>query len=320
MTSDPDRRTVLGGLASAFLAACGPAPAPEASGPDAPFDPASTFHRVYRDDALRARFFPFLVTVFHLYPEEALHALIHRAARAHGTDEAVYRAILAELPSITPVGSMVTHALPALAKQKRDMAAQAAALLGEGARVDGYVEMGTTGRYLNSLERRVEVTGPVFVLNDVAPTNAPVDVVERGQLRHQGLFVHLADYAPLDARIPDASVDLISNLIGLHHCPDDALEPFVESFRRVLRAGGRLLLREHDAVDAASRDLVTLAHDVFNAGVSLGWEENAAQFRHFRSVEEWTTLLARCGFERAPGAERQPGDPTDNTLLAFRMR
>lgn len=318
MTSELDRRTLLGALASAFLAACGRSDAPLPSG-EAPFDPASTFHRVYRDEALRARFFPFLVTVFHLYPEEKLHGLVHAASLAHGTDEAVYRAILAGLPGITPVGSVVTYALPALTKQKVDMAEQAATLLGDGATVDGYVEMGTTGRYLNSLEKRVTVTGPVFVLNDVAPTNSPVDVVERGQLRKQGVFVHLADYAPLGAAIPDASVDLVSNLIGFHHCPDEALEPFVDSFRRVLRPGGRLLLREHDVVDDASRDIVTLAHDVFNAGVELTWEENVGQFRHFRSVQAWTELLARHGFVREAGAERQSGDPTDNTLLLYRV-
>jgi SAM-dependent methyltransferase len=317
MTTELDRRTLLGALAAAFWVGCG---GKTAEAPDEiPFDAASTFHRVYRDDALRERFFPFLVTVFHLYPEQKLHDLVHRAALAHGTDEAIYRAILEGLPGITPVGSTLTHALPALKKQKTDMAEQAANLLGEGAKVDGYVEMGTTGRYLNQLDKRVEVTGPVFVLNDVAPTNSPVDVVERGQLAQHGAFVHLSDYAPVSADIPDASVDLVSNLIGLHHCPLDALQPFVGSFRRVLRPGGRLLLREHDVVDPASRDIVTLAHDVFNAGVKLTWEENAAQLRHLRSVDEWAALLARHGFERLAGAERQEGDPTDNTLLLFRM-
>jgi SAM-dependent methyltransferase len=318
MTSDLDRRELLIALAGAFLAGCA-AESPPAVSPEAPADPASNFHRIYRDEALRARFFPFLVTVFHLYPEDKLHGLIQQASYAHGTDEAVYRAVLAGLPSIAPVGSIVTHALPALNKQKRDMADQAARLLGDGARIDGYLEMGTTGRYLNSLDRRVSVTGPVFVLNDIAPTNAPVDIVERGQLAQHGAFVHLSDYAPLGSAVPDGSIDLVSNLIGFHHCPLPSLDAFIASFRRVLRPGGRLLLREHDVADPTMHTLVALAHDVFNAGVEISWEDNAAQLRHFRSIDAWTTKLAEHGFAREAGAERQDGDPTDNTLVLFRM-
>lgn len=315
-----DRRELMVALGAALLFACrsetGAGSLPEATG-SAPLDPKSTFHRIYRDDALRERFFPFLVNVFHLYPEQKLHDLVHRASLAHGTDEAIYRAILEGLPAITPMGATATYALPALNKQKQVMADQAAALLGEGARIDGYVEMGTTGRYLNSLGKRLTVEGPVFVLNDVAPTNSPVDVVERGQLKKVGSFVHLADYAPLSADLPDAAVDVFSNLIGFHHCPDEALDGFIDSVRRVLRPGGRLLLREHDASDPTLLTLVTLAHDVFNAGVELSWEENNAQFRHFRAVSDWDALLANHGFTRQPGAQLQDGDPTANTMLLF---
>ena len=119
MTSELDRRSLLGALASAWLVGCGRSPDPAPA--EVPFDAASTFHRVYRDEALRERFFPFLVTVFHLYPEEKLHALVLEATRAHGTDEAVYRAVLAGLPGITPVGSTITHALPALKKQNGEL-------------------------------------------------------------------------------------------------------------------------------------------------------------------------------------------------------
>lgn len=314
-----DRRELLIALAAAFAWGCAGGSAPDGapSPQPVPTNPKSTFHTIYRDDALRERFFPFLVNVFHLYPEEKLHDLVHRATLAHGTDEAIYEAILAGLSGITPMGATATYALPALNKQKQVMADQAAALLGEGARIDGYVEMGTTGRYLNSLGKRVTVEGPVFVLNDVAPSNSPVDVVERGQLRKVGAFVHLSDYAPLSTDIPDAAVDVFSNLIGFHHCPDDALEAFVGSLRRVLRPGGRLLLREHDVTDPTMLAIVALAHDVFNAGVELTWAENAAQLRHFRSVGEWDALLAGHGFTRQPGAQLQDGDPTANTLLLY---
>jgi SAM-dependent methyltransferase len=317
-----DRRSLLTALAATYLVSVGRGLAgcgadPGAPTRESPLDPTSTFHAIYRDAVLRDRFFPFLQNVFSLYPEEKLHALVHKASVEHGTDEAIYRAILAGLPGVTPIGSTLAYAVPALHKQKREMAEQAARLLGDGARIDGYVEMGTTGRYLNSLEKRVQVVGPVFVLNDIAPTQSPVDMVERGQFARQGAFVHLSDYAPISTEIADTSVDLVSNLIGFHHAPVAALDDFIASLRRVLRPGGKLLLREHDVTDPTMNTLVALAHDVFNAGVQYSWEDNAAQLRGFRSVADWSALLEARGFTRAAGAELQAGDPTGNTMLLF---
>lgn len=317
-----DRRTLLQALAAAFLVQSGRGLAgcttdPGAPTREAPVNPDSTFHAIYRDDALREQFFPFLVNVFSLYPQDKLHALVHKASVEHGTDEAIYLAILEGLPSITPVGATLTYAVPALNKQKREMAEQAGRLLGDKVRIDGYVEMGTTGRYLNTLEKRIEVVGDVFVLNDIAPTRSPVDVVERGQLAKQGAFVHLADYAPIAADIGDQSVDLVSNLIGLHHAPVEALDDFIGSLRRILRPNGKLLLREHDVNTPTMNTIVALAHDVFNAGVKFSWPDNAAQLRAFRSIDEWTTMLTERGFKRAPGAELQAGDPTANTMILF---
>ena len=311
------RDLLVQSLALLWLSSCGGHPEAPSVVPNS-VDSDSVFQRVYSSPELRTRFKNFLLNVFHLYPEDAFHGLIAEAAAAGETDESIYRLIEAGLPKITPMGATVRYALPALKKQKRIMAEQAVALLGDSTRFDGYVEMGTTGRYLRTLEDRVQIEGPVFVLNDVAPTNSPVDMVERGQLRKVGSFVHLADYAPLSTDIPDATIDLVSNLIGFHHAPVDALDPFVESLRRVLRPGGRLLLREHDVRNPELDSLVTLAHDVFNVGVGLTWEENASQLRAFRSIEDWVRFLEARGFRREAGSQLQSGDPTDNTLLAFR--
>lgn len=305
-----DRRLFLACLAA--FAACSGA-APELV--DVPASPDSTFRRVYGDPALRERFFAFLVHVFHLFPEDRFHALIARAAAEHATDEEIYRAIAAGLPEIRPTGSLVTYALPALQRQKSEMARQVAELApGE---VEGYVEMGTTGRYTRSLERALTIRGERWVLNDAAPSRDPVDLAERGQLAEVGTFVPLGNYDPIAATVPDGAVGLFSNLIGFHHCPPDRLPAFVESVRRVIRPGGRLVVREHDVVDASMNGFVALAHDVFNVGVGLEWEENAAQVRAFRSVADWEGLLGSSGFRRLPGSGRQEGDPTDNLVLVF---
>lgn len=315
-----ERRQFNLGLLALLSGACGSSapqwpPIPEAG---VTADPTSNFHKIYDDPELRERFYPFVVNVFHLYPEEEFHKLIEHVTRAFPSDQQIYSDLLRVLPSISPVGGTARFGLPALKKQKREMALQAGSLLGSDTVVDGYLEMGTTGRYYHGLAERIDLTGPIYVLNDVAPSKSPADVADRGQLASVGDYIDLADYAPLSADVPDASLDLVSNLIGFHHCPDDKLEAFVEGLRRPLREGGRLLLREHDVTDDTMNALVSLAHDVFNAGLLIPWGENHAQVRGFRSAVDWTVYLERRGFKLIPSGRRQFGDPTDNTMLVFK--
>lgn len=315
MTSELNRRQMMACL-TAFLAGCGGTGAvvePQSGGVTP--DPGSTFHRIYDDPALRERFALFLKNVFRLVPDDPFHQLIWDATKQRASDEQIYLAIAEQLPKITPVGSMVRFALPALKKQKQAMAGQMAALLPPT--IEGYLEIGTPGRYVNALKKQLTLNGPVFVVDNDAPSKDPADIVERGQLAPVGTYLAMGNYDPIDAAVPDGSLDVVSNLIGFHHSPDDRLEGFVQGIRRVLKPGGRLVVREHDVVDAGDDPIVTLAHDVFNVGTGLTWSENQSELRHFRSVAEWESIMKRAGLARRPGGLLQAGDPTDNTLLCF---
>ncbi len=307
-----DRRSFIAALSAFTAGVTLPGGTAWADGPV-----TSTFHRIYDDVGLRDQFFLFLQNIFHLYPEDDFHQLIVDLVAANPDDPTIYRELHAALPKIKTIGGDLTYALPALKKQKREMARQSTRFL-KGVAVDGYLEIGSTGRYVSWLAKKLDLKGPTFVCNDIAPTYGPVDVLERGQVAQVGTFLPLGNYDPLDPGvIADASLDLVSSFIGLHHCPLDRLEGFVTSVRRVLRPGGTLLLREHDVADDTMDAFVALAHDVFNAGVGITWEDNREQVRHFRSVNDWQSTLTAWGFAPAPGAEVQAHDPTDNTLLAF---
>src|SRR5262249_43762856 len=155
---------------------------------------------------------------YRIYPEDRFHTLIKEGCAAHGDDEAIYRHVQQGLPAIKPLLADLTYALPSLAKQKKEMARQTLELLGERRAFDGYVEIGTTGRYLSELRKHLALRAPLVLVNDLAPTYSPVDIVERGQLAKLGTFVPLVDYAPISATaVPDASVDLVTCYIGLHH-------------------------------------------------------------------------------------------------------
>jgi hypothetical protein len=306
------RRTTLRVLLAVFAWAAGGRSFAEDAG-------ASNFKAVYSDPGLRQRFYLFLQNVFHLYPEDRFDRLIRQAASRHDSDAEIYQEVQRRLPEITPRLSHLTYAMPALAKQKEEMARETAELLGSMRGVHGYLEIGTPGRYVKALRRRFRIDGDVVVANDSAPGLSLADIAERGQLRKAGAYVPLGNYDPFDAtRIPDASIDLVTNFIGFHHAPADRLDGFVTSIRRVLRPGGRLVVRDHDVSNAEMTAMVALAHDVFNAGVGLSWEENHRQIRNFRSLDELERYLAMMGFARSGGLRLQQGDPTRNALMLFR--
>src|SRR5438105_768117 len=257
--------------------------------------PACEFKAVFADIRWHDGFYKFLQNIYRLYPEDRFHTLIKKVSTELDDDEAIYRRLQPQLRKIKPFMADLTLALPSLFKQKREMAAQTLRLLGHCKRIEGYVEIGSTGRYISELRKRIEVAGPIFLVNEFPPTNSPVDIAERGGLRRIGRFLPLNDYEPLPAIIPDASVDLVTCYIGLHHCPLDRLGSFVASIVRVLRPGGVFVLRDHDVTTPAMNTFVSLVHTVFNAGLNEAWETNQRELRHFRPIAEWVAYLGERG-------------------------
>jgi SAM-dependent methyltransferase len=279
---------------------------------------AGNFDYIYSDPAIREQFKTFLINVFHLYPQDDLHALILKAVKQGLTDEGVYHQVQAQLGDIKPFMGDLTHALPTLAKQKRVLTDQTVALLGDKKRYDGYLELGSNGRFLDALEERLEINGDCFTMAERAPTNSAIDIVDRGQIRKAGAFISLNDYRPTLARqVPANSVDLVTVYIGFHHCPVDLREHFLGSIRQVLRPGGVLIVRDHNVHNEKMRRMVALAHDVFNMGTQETWAYNEAERRNFYSLADLDRMLASAGFKAGGRRLLQNGDPTLNTLMRY---
>jgi len=277
----------------------------------------SEFKAVFADIRWHDGFYKFLQNIYRLYPEDRFHTLIKRVSQELEDDEAIYRRLQRELPKIKPFMADLTLALPSLFRQKREMANQTLRLLGPISRIEGYVEIGSTGRYISELRKDLTIIKPIFLVNEFAPTNSPVDIAERGGFAKIGRFLPLNNYAPLSAVIPDASAELVTCYIGLHHCPLNLLDGFVRSVVRVLKPGGTFVLRDHNVTTPAMHTFVSLVHTVFNAGLNETWETNQRELRHFRPIAEWSGYLAERGLKDKGLRELQAHDPSDNVLLAF---
>lgn len=276
------------------------------------------FKTIYANQQLQDRFYLFLQNVYRLYPENQFHQLIIDVTAEYDTDQEIYLQLVERIPEIAPVFSLLTYGLPALAKQKEEMARQSEALLGSQRSITGYLEIGTTGQYCNALKERIPISGPSFIVHDREPTYSPQDIIERGQLSPVGTYVPMGNYEPFDERyVPRQSVDLVTNFIGFHHAPTDRLDRFVQSIWHVLRPGGRLLLRDHNVDSLQMNAMAALAHDVFNAGLGIPWEENQQQVRNFFSLPRLEDYLGHRGFERVGEHLFQTHDPTQNALMVF---
>ncbi|RTY95319.1 class I SAM-dependent methyltransferase [Flavobacterium sp. GT3R68] len=280
--------------------------------------PISEFKTVFADTTLSDSFYRFLQVIFHLYPEDKFHHLIIEKTKQKNSDEEIYKAIQTDLSTIKPFLSEITYALPALKKQKKEMAKQVLQLLGNKKKIDGYLEIGSTGRYLSELKKHITITGNVVLTNDIAPNSSLADIFERGQINKLGKFIPLNNYQPISQEeIADESIDVVACHIGLHHCPTALLDGYIKSIHRILRKGGQFIMRDHDVKTPEMATYVSLVHTVFNLGLNETWEKDNSEFKSFKSIDEWSTIITSYGFSDSGNRIIQEKDPTDNTLLSF---
>lgn len=281
-------------------------------------DAVGNFRYVYADPNLRSQFFDFLTNVFHLFPEDGFHDILIRLSQADVSDQEVYAALQFELDEIKPFLGALRYAIPALNKQKAIMGDQTVMLLDNERRYDGHLEIGSTGRYVSTLEKRLDLVGDVFLLHTVEPGYGAEDIVERGQVAKIGTHIDMGDYSTDFANvIPPKSLDLVTVYIGFHHCPVDDRKAFISAVRDRLRPGGRLVLRDHDVHNEDIRRIAALAHDTFNAGTEESWQFNADERRNFYSLQYIIQFLEGLGLRHDRQLYFQHGDPTRNALTAF---
>ncbi len=279
---------------------------------------SSNFRKIYSSATLKKEFYKFLKNVFNLVPEDDLHKLISDTTAAKPDDKTIYLEVQSKLDDITPFLQSFRYSVPALMKQKDEMAKQTLELLGKDGTYNGYLEIGSSGRYLDYLEEEVNIEGERYYADGKEPGFGVTEMVDRGQINIGATYIPLADYKTKYADIiPKESLDLVTIYIGFHHCPLDLRVPFISSIRDTLRVGGKLILRDHDCDTEEQKDLVALAHDVFNMGTNESWEYNSKEIRNFYSLDFICNFVEQIGFRFDKRTLFQEGDPTKNALMLF---
>lgn len=279
---------------------------------------AGNFKYVYSSSSLKINFYNFLKNVFNLYPEDELHALINETTLSLSSDKDIYKEAQLKLDDISPFFSIFKYQLPSLLKQKNEMAKQTVQLLGEGTSYNGYLEIGSSGRYLDYLEEKVKITGNRFYADGKEPGYGVTEMIDRGQIAVGAEYIPLANYQTRYADLINPNtLDLVTVYIGFHHCPKHLRIPFISSIRDTMRLGGKLILRDHDCDSEDQKAIVGLAHDVFNMGTNESWDYNAKELRNFYSLDFICDFVVKVGFEFNEKTLFQEGDPTKNALMIF---
>ncbi len=201
--------------------------------------------------------------------------------------------------------------------QKNLLAKQIEDLLKDTPHIHNCLEIGTPATYASTIKNRID--GEIYALLE---NRKVTDVLQAHSFNPFNGFkgyhhaLNLNTYEPISSDIPDNNFDVIICTIGLHHVPPHKLDAFVESLKRVLRPGGKFLLREHNACTAALISLAYAAHSIYNALIPQETlEAERSEMRNFHALIYWKQLLEKHGFEIAPEEYLQEGDSTFNTFI-----
>lgn len=282
-------------------------------------DKKNNFKYIYSNKKLKKEFLKFLKNVFNLYPETDFHNLIDETTKIKNNDKEIYLSVQSKLDDIDSLLSPLTYQLPALKKQKEEMAKEAYELLKSNKKeYNGYLEIGSSGRYLDYLEEKIEISGERYYADGKEPGYSVTEMINRGQIGIGANYVPFTSYKTNYTKfIPKNSLDLVTIYIGFHHCPIDLRVSFITSIKDTMRSGGKMILRDHDCNSDEQKVIVALAHDVFNLGTNETWETNEKEIRNFYSLDFIIKFIENLGFKFENRTLFQEGDPTKNALMLF---
>jgi SAM-dependent methyltransferase len=219
------------------------------------------------------------------------------------------------MPSVIHSGQRIFRSLSAI---KNDLGTQAKILLPDVKEIDGLVEIGYPGRFVEGFQKQFHVTGKITV---VLEGTSVTDYIQTNFRKPYHVY-HQLDYAnPNLKELPEDSADVITCYVGLHHFPEHTVKNFLHDVRRVLRPEGHFLLVDHDVVDKKSLHYAQGAHTIFNVMGGVSKKEEMGEIRNFQPMSYWQNLLEEVGFQSTRQSHDQvlirQGDPSRNRMMCF---
>ncbi|WP_428413352.1 class I SAM-dependent methyltransferase, partial [Legionella sp.] len=278
------------------------------------------FKAIMANEETKAKFAGFLKNVLHRIDSDKFFALLEDILKYNDSHQEIYQELSRRLPEIAP-GTLgdLSRIFDSLSAIKTDLGEQAHSLLPEEMKtINGLVEIGYPGRFVNGFKQHYEITGEIVAVYE---QQSITDYIQTGFPRPYDRFEQLDYSKPNLANLEDNSADVITCYVGLHHFEDNELEQFLDEVKRVLRPDGRFLLVDHDVTDEETMSMAHMAHTIFNVVTGVSLEEEMKETRKFHSMDHWRQKLLEHGLGYAVAGPDVPlvrnGDPSRNRMVSF---
>lgn len=276
------------------------------------------FNVIMKTDA-RQRFKGFLEVILQRIETKKIYGLLDDVMRYKDSHAEIYAEFSRRIAEISPSALSTLRRIMQSLRTITDDLAQQAHLLLEGMKdINGLVEIGYPGRFIEGFQKNFKLTGKIVAVNDAERLS---DYIQCGFPRPYHQFAKL-DYSDPDLHtLADNSADVITCYVGLHHFPENKVDYFMQELRRVLRPGGKFLLMDHDVVNDVDMAMAWGAHMFYNAVMGETLDNEMNETRHFHSIDYWSRLLEKHGLGyTVHGADVpmiRPGDPSRNRMVCF---
>lgn len=105
--------------------------------------------------------------------------------------------------------------------------------------------------------------------------------------------------------LPSNKFDLITVLMVLHHVPDTKQQQTIHDLYRLLKPGGVIVLREHNAPrhDPYFQGVIDVVHDIYDyiIDTELTWKDKDHYYSKYKDASLWDEMFREAGFQKPKG-------------------
>ena len=140
-----------------------------------------------------------------------------------------------------------------------------------------------------------------FKLNDSKVYGADIIQYPSMDMQYLPIVYGETNYVPLN--LPNNSMDLVTTFMVLHHIRETYIQDVLRDLYRIIKPGGMLLIREHNAPidNGAFKRVLDIVHDVYDYIIEaeMNWENKEDYYSNYKGYKEWELMLENVGFKRS---------------------